>query len=140
IDNQVAIMLENINTNPNIAIGKAKELLESCATTILEELEVEYDENITFPRLLKETMSELGLSANDQDKDTQAGKIASQLLGNLGAVPQKMAELRNEYGDGHGKSKRFVELPPRYARLAVGTSVPMVNFLWETYEDRKANF
>lgn len=140
IDNQVAIMLENINTNPNIAIGKAKELLESCATTILEELEVEYDENITFPRLLKETMSELGLSANNQDKDTQAGKIASQLLGNLGAVPQKMAELRNEYGDGHGKSKRFVELPPRYARLAVGTSVAMVNFLWETYEDRKANF
>src|SRR5699024_12694581 len=103
-------------------------------------LEVEYDENIKFPSLLKIVMGELGLSANDQDKNTQAGKIASQLLGNLGAVPQKMAELRNEYGDGHSKSKRLVELPPRYDRLAVGTSVAMVNFLWETYEDRKANF
>lgn len=78
--------------------------MQNTATTILEELEVEYDENITFPRLLKETMSELGLSANNQDKDTQAGKIASQLLGNLGAVPQKMAELRNEYGDGHTRN------------------------------------
>lgn len=67
-------------------------------------------------------------------------KIASQLLGNLGAVPQKVAELRNAYGSGHGKSKRFVELLLRYARLAVGTSVAMVNFLWETYQDRKANF
>lgn len=140
IDSQVSLMLENIDPNPNIAIGKAKELLESCAKTILEELNGEYDEKLEFIPLLKKAMGELGLSANDQDKDTQAGKIASQLLGNLGAVPQKMAELRNEYGDGHGKSKRFVELPPRYARLAVGTSVAMVNFLWETYEDRKANF
>src|SRR5699024_1879070 len=133
-------MLENIDSNPNIAIGKAKELLESCAKSILEELEVEYDENIKFPSLLKIVMGELGLSANDQDKDTQAGEIASKLLGNLSAVPQRMAELRNAYGSGHGKSKRFIELPPRYARLAVGTSVTMVNFLWETYEDRKTNF
>lgn len=140
IDSQVSLMLDNIDSNPNIAIGKAKELLESCAKSILEELEVKYDKNIKFPSLLKIVMSELGLSASDQDKDTQAGKIALQLLGNLGAVPQKMAELRNEYGDGHGKSKRYVELPPRYARLAVGTSVAIVNFLWETYEYRKANF
>lgn len=140
IDSQVSLMLENIDANPNIAIGKAKELLESCAKTILEELEVEYDEKLELIPLLKKVIGELGLSAKDQDKDTQAGKIASKLLGNLGAVPQRMAELRNAYGDGHGKSKRFVELPPRYARLAVGTSVAMVNFLWETYEDRKTNF
>lgn len=140
IDSQVSLMLENINSNPNIAIGKAKELLESCAKTILEELEVEYDEKLEFIPLLKKVFAELGLSVKDQNKDTQAGEIASKLLGNLGAVPQRMAELRNAYGSGHGKSKRFVELPPSYARLAVGTSVTMVNFLWETYEDRKTDF
>lgn len=140
IDSQVSIMLENIDSNPNIAIGKAKELLESCAKTILEELEVEYDEKLEFIPLIKKVFAELGLSVKDQNKDTQAGEIASKLLGNLSAVPQRMAELRNAYGSGHGKSKRFVELPPRYARLAVGTSVTMVNFLWETYEDRKTNF
>src|SRR5699024_9770203 len=118
INSQVSLMLENIDSNPNIAIGKAKELLESCAKTILEELEVEYDEKLELNPLLKKVISELGLSAKDQDKDTQAGKIASKLLGNLSAVPQRMAELRNAYGSGHGKSKRFVELPPRYARLA----------------------
>lgn len=140
IDSQVSLMLENIDSNPNIAIGKAKELLESCAKTILEEFEVEYDEKLEFIPLLKKVFAELGLSVKDQNKDTQAGEIASKLLGNLSAVPQRMAELRNAYGSGHGKSKRFVELPPRYARLAVGTSVTMVNFLWETYEDRKTNF
>ena len=140
IDSQVSLMLENIDANPNIAIGQAKELLESCAKTILEELEVEYDDKLEFIPLLKKVFGELGLSAKNQNKDTQAGEIASKLLGNLGAVPQRMAELRNAYGSGHGKSKRFVELPPRYARLAVGTSVTMVNFLWETYEDRKTNF
>lgn len=140
IDSQVSLMLENIDSNPNIAIGKAKELVESCAKTVLEELEVEYEEKLEFIPLLKKVIGELGLSAKDKDKDTQAGEIASKLLGNLGAVPQRMAELRNAYGDGHGKSKRFVELPPRYARLAVGTAVAMVNFLWETYEDRKTKF
>lgn len=140
IDSQVSLMLNNIESNPNTAIGKSKELLESCVKSILEELEFDYDSNMEFPKLLRLTMKKLGLSASDQDKSTKEGEISAKLLGNLGAVPQNMAELRNEFGDGHGKSKSFISLPPRYARLAVGTSVTMVYFLWETYQDRKTNF
>lgn len=140
IDSQVSIMLENIEKNPNISIGKSKELLESCAKTILKELDVEYDETMKFSPLLRLVMEELSLSANDQNKDNEAGKISAKILGNLGAVPQSMAELRNLFGDGHGKSSTFVSLPPRYARLAVGTSVTIVYFLWETYQDRSTNF
>lgn len=137
IDSQVSIMLEK---NPNISIGKSKELLESCAKTILKELGVEYDETMKFAPLLRRVMEELGLSANDQNKENEAGKISSKILGNLGAIPQSMAALRNLFGDGHGKSSTFVSLPPRYARLAVGTSVAIVYFLWETYQDRKSIF
>src|SRR5699024_12507052 len=119
---------------------KSKELVESSAKTILKELDAEYDEKMKFAPLLKLVLEELGLSANDQNKENEAGKISAKILGNLGAIPQSMAELRNLFGDGHGKSSTFVSLPPRYARLAVGTSVTIVYFLWETYQDRKTNF
>lgn len=140
IDSQVSIMLENIESNPNVAIGKAKELMESCAKTILDELGSEYDRKMEFSPLLKLVMKELGLTANTQEKEQESGKIAAKILGNLNAIPQSMAELRNIFGDGHGKAKTFVSLPPRYARLAVGTSTTIVYFLWETYQDKHSVF
>lgn len=140
IDSQVSIMLENIESNPNVAIGKSKELLESCAKTILDELRVDYDGKLEMMPLMKLVLKELGLSANSQNKETEAGKIASKILGNLASITQNMAELRNSFGDGHGKSKTFVSLPPRYARVAVGTGTTFVYFLWETYQDRKETF
>lgn len=140
IDSQISVMLENVEKNPNIAIGKSKELLESCAKTILDELKVDYDNKMDFTPLLKRVMKELGLSSKTQEKDDSSGKIAAKLLGNLGAIPQSMAELRNIFGDGHGKSKTFVSLPARYARLAVGTSTTIVYFIWETYQEKKSDF
>lgn len=140
IDSQVNLMLENIESNPNVAIGKAKELLESCAKTILDELKVSYNHKLEMMPLMKLVLAELGLSANDQNKETDSGKIAAKILGNLAAVTQHMSELRNSFGGGHGKSKTFVSLPPRYARLAVGSATTFVYFIWETYQDRKETF
>ena len=37
INKQMCIMLENQSTNPTEAIGNAKELIESCCKTILEQ-------------------------------------------------------------------------------------------------------
>ena len=37
INKQMSIMLENQSTNPTEAIGKAKELIESCCKTVLEQ-------------------------------------------------------------------------------------------------------
>lgn len=140
ISSQIDIMLANIDQKPNVAIGKAKELIESTAKTILDEMNVEYKKDMDFSLLAKKVIKELGLSANEQDEDTEAGKIAKQILGNLTGIPKNMAELRNAYGDGHGKTRSFKALPPRYARLAVGTATSIVYFLWDTYQERKADF
>ena len=56
IDSQVTIMINNIESNPNVSIGKAKELLESCAKTILDEMNVEYDEKMEIMPLMKLVM------------------------------------------------------------------------------------
>ncbi len=133
-------MLENIEENPHVAIGKSKELIESCCKTILDELKVKYNKNIEFTPLYKSVLKELGLSAQKQNKETQSGLISAKILGNLSGISQSMAELRNAFGSGHGKTKTFVSLPPRYARLAVGTATSVVYFLWETYQERTSSF
>jgi len=48
-----------------------------------------------------------------------------------------MAELRNSYGRGYGKTAKFKGLSPRHARLTVGAAVTASHFIWETYEDQR---
>lgn len=136
ISTQIEIMNDAIETAPNVAIGKAKELLETCCKTILDEMRIAYDENCTVHDLMRQACSAIGLSAAGMDKTTESGAIAAKILGNLTVISQGMAELRNLYGDGHGKSKSFEQLPRRYANLAVGASVVAVNFIWDTYIEK----
>lgn len=136
VNSQVTLMYELINTAPNSAIGKAKELLEICCKTILDQLKIEYSTETTVIQLMKRTCDILELNAKKIPEERKGSEIASKILGNLSNITQGMAELRNLYGDGHGKNKDFKTLPPRYAHLAVGASVTTVHFLWETYKDR----
>lgn len=139
ITSQVEFMSENINIASNIAIGKAKELLESCCKTILDKYNETYTNNDNINQLMKKTCDVLNLNATKLSKDIKGREISAKILGNLSNITQGMAELRNIYGDGHGKNKDFKTLPPRYANLAVGTSVAAVNFLWDTYKERNKN-
>ena len=136
VNSQVTLMYDLINTAPNSAIGKAKELLEICCKTILDQNNESYSLEATVIQLMKKTCDILDLNAKKVSHEAKGSEIASKILGNLSNISQGMAELRNIYGDGHGKNKNFKTLPPRYAHLAVGASVTTVHFLWETYKDR----
>lgn len=129
-------MIENIEIDPSTAIGKSKELIESCAKTILNELGKPFKSNTEIIPLLKIVYTELGLDTGSQNKDNEVGKTSVKILGNLASVVQNMAELRNNFGTGHGKNNTFKNVPPRYAELAVGASVTLVRFIWETYKDK----
>lgn len=135
---QVDLMYSLIETAPNSAIGKAKELLETCCKTILDEQEISYDPSLDLIQLMKKACESIGLSPNVLPSGITGQSIAARILGNLGNIAQGMAELRNIYGDGHGRSRNFHALPPRYAHLAVGASVAAVHFMWDTYQERKA--
>ena len=52
---------------------------------------------------------------------------------------QGVAELRNMYGSGHGKSYSYQGLEPRHAQLAVGSSITLVRFMWDTYKRNLPN-
>jgi hypothetical protein len=131
---QIHQMQTSVDTNPSDAIGKAKELIESCCKTILENKGVTVDKNWDVPRLGKETFAVLNLLPNNIANSVQGEDTIKKFLGNLISIPSGVAELRNPYGSGHGKSNAFVSLEPRHARLAVGAATSLCSFLWETYE------
>lgn len=69
------------------------------------------------------------LPSNVQSTDRGADAIKA-VLGNLRAIPTKLAEIRNPFGSGHGKSASFQGLEVRHAKLAVGSSITFVDFIW----------
>ena len=134
---QIELMISMQSTNPTNAIGMAKELIESCCKTILEGLGIAWSKTDDVPQLTNKTMDALNLlPANVQETDQGADAIKA-VLGNLRAIPSKLAEIRNPFGSGHGKSASFQGLEERHAKLAVGSSITFVDFIWSTYENQK---
>ena len=134
---QIELMVSMQSTNPTTAIGIAKELIESCCKTILDDLSIEWTKTDDVPQLTNKTMGALNLlPANIQETDQGADAIKA-VLGNLRAIPSKLAEIRNPFGSGHGKSASFQGLEERHAKLAVGSSITFVDFIWSTFENQK---
>lgn len=134
---QIELMVSMQSTNPTNAIGMAKELIESCCKTILEDLGIAWSKTDDVPQLTNKTMDALNLlPANVQETDQGADAVKA-VLGNLRAIPSKLAEIRNPFGSGHGKSASFQGLEERHAKLAVGSSITFVDFIWSTYENQK---
>lgn len=137
LSRQIDLMVQMQITDPTNAIGMAKELIESCCKTILDEMSILYTKDDDVPQLASKTMDALNLlPANIQPTDRGADAIKA-VLGSLRAIPTKLAEIRNPFGSGHGKSASFQGLEVRHAKLAVGSSITFVDFIWSTYESSK---
>lgn len=120
--------------DPDLAIGTSKELVETCCKTILQERGVAFDDGWELTRIVKETYKQLKLTPDDIPKTEKAAETIKRLLGNLATVTQSLAELRNLYGTGHGKSAKSKGLTPRHAKLAAGAATALAIFLFETHE------
>ena len=134
---QIELMVSMQSTNPTNAIGMAKELIESCCKTILEDLGIAWSKTDDVPQLTNKTMDALNLLPASVQATDQGADAVKAVLGNLRAIPSKLAEIRNPFGSGHGKSASFQGLEERHAKLAVGSSITFVDFIWSTYENQK---
>lgn len=134
---QIDALFSSRETNPTEAIGKSKELIESCCKTILEENNRDYEGNWGVSQLVKETMKCLGIETDDINADLPAGGTIKRILSSLGNIAGGIAELRNPYGTGHGKADSYKGLTIRHAKLAVGSSATLVEYLWDAHEWRK---
>lgn len=128
----------SIDSDPWLAIGTAKELIETVCKTILSDLGRPFDKNWELIELCKETRKQLKLTPEDISNASRAADTVKRLLSNLATIVQGMAELRNPYGTGHGHEGRARGLKPRHARLAAGAASTLALFLLETHRDAKA--
>lgn len=133
---QVARLRSATDSDPELAVGTAKELVESACKTILDERGVTLDPDWDLTRLGKETRECLALLPRDVPDGVKGAESIGRLLGNLGVVVQALGELRNLYGTGHGKGIQRRAIQPRHARLAVGAATALATFLLETHWER----
>ena len=136
---QIDLMIRMQKDNPTEAIGKAKELIESCCKTILEEMGTTADKKWDMVRIVDETVKLLKITPHNIPDTIPEATAMKALLGNLKAIAVNIATLRNSYGSGHGKSANFKGLEERHAKLAVGSSTTLVNFIWDSYERYQFN-
>lgn len=136
ISEEIRSMQESIKKSPNDAIDKAKNLVESCFKFILNECDISYSNSDNLGDLQKKVFTRLNIDANTNDT-AKADENVKTILSSLNQIIKGIAEIRNKHVNGHGKSAGAVQLPPRYAGLVVNSSVAVVNFVWDTYKDRK---
>lgn len=134
LQSEIEAMICLQKENPTDAIGKAKELIESCCKTILEECDVAIESTADMGKVVSQTTKILKITPEDVPEYLPAAKTMKALLGNLRGIAGALVELRNSYGSGHGKSVSFRGLKERHAKLAVGSSVTLVQFLWDSFE------
>jgi hypothetical protein len=129
--------LENaIERDPALAIGTAKELVETCCKSILGKRGVEVSRSADLPALTKLLTKELQLVPEGIPDEAKGSEAIRLILRNLTSLTQNLAELRGLYGTGHGRDGKHRGLEPRHARLAVGSAVAFIDFVTDTHRRR----
>lgn len=123
----------SIETDPDLAIGTAKELVESCCKTILGKLGVTVSKNDDVGDLTHKLSTQLRLLPKGVTDEMTGAENIRKILGNLNQLPHHLAQLRGLYGTGHGRDGKHKGLQPHHARLAAAAAVAFVDFVTAIY-------
>ncbi len=126
-----------VDGDPALAIGTAKDLVETCCKSILAKRQVTFGRGADLPELTKLVAKELKLVPEGISDSAKGSENIRLILRNLAALTQYLAELRGLYGTGHGRDGKHRGLQPRHARLAVGAAVTFIDFVTETFSQRE---
>lgn len=124
--------------DPSLAIGSAKELVESTAKIVLNERDVPYTVNDDLPRLVHLAESALHLHPARAKATPDGSQAVRKILGAALTITNGIAELRNDYGTGHGRGDIVAGLGPRHAGLAVNGARLWCQFMLDTLSDPAA--
>jgi hypothetical protein len=134
IAQQVRRLQEAADADAELAIGTAKEFLETICKTILAERGTPAGKNDDLPGIVRAAIRSVEVVPPELAGQPQLEKSVTVLLNNLGSIGHQLAELRNQYGTGHGRSTDHIGLPVRHAKLAIGAAAALAVFLYECHE------
>jgi Abortive infection C-terminus len=114
------------------AIGSAKEITEATLRAALDRLGEAYKRGDDLPALMRKWRAAVGKLAPPDPLGEDALDKALAALANLVTF---VAEWRNTYGAGHGRTKYPPGLSARHARLAADAAETCVRFIVTTMDD-----
>lgn len=129
---------DSIESDPALAIGTAKDLVESCCKSILQQIP-ESDpvgKRDDLPTLSKKLCRAIDLVPEGIPEEAKGAESIRRTLSNLASITKGISELRGLYGSGHGRHGEHTGLEPRHARLAASCAIAFVDFATETYVER----
>jgi Abortive infection C-terminus len=110
------------------AIGAAKELTEATLRGALDQLDKPPRSRDDLPTLMKAWREAIGQAAPSRGgADVLARALNTQVA--------FLAEWRNRYGRGHGRTRYPAGVKTRHARLAVDTAETCIRFIVTTMDD-----
>lgn len=128
-----------VGADPELAIGIAKELIESTAKLVLVERGVGFTKDDDLPQLTNRAQEALKLHPKQGNPNVpDGGTGVKRILGGALSIAVGVAELRNTHGTGHGREKLPPGLAPRHARLAANAAITWCELMLDTLGDAKA--
>jgi hypothetical protein len=118
------------------AIGSSKELLETVCKLILDAEGVEYPRGDDLPQLYRKVAEKLKLNAEAIPESAKGSAASQKALRSLVTCVQSLAELRNQVGLGHGRTRRNPALR-RHGQLAFNATRTVSEFLLQTWHTRR---
>jgi len=139
IRQQLARIQRAIVDDPALAVGSAKELIESTTKIVLKERGLPVDDKADLPALVRDAQQALGLRPSSTTPGPDGSDAVKKILGSVSGIAIGLAELRNRgYGTGHGPASSPVGLRPRHAHLAVNAAFTWCQLILDTLADASA--
>jgi AbiJ N-terminal domain 3/Abortive infection C-terminus len=125
---QVTRMETSVMNDPPLAIGSAKEFIESICKGILSRRKVPRTGAEDLQRLVKMTREALAMESDDPNGPVR------KVVNGLATVVQGVTELRGLHGTGHGPEPDAKMPEPVLARLVVASAVALGVFLLDIHQ------
>jgi len=127
-----------ISDDPALAVGSAKELIESTAKVVLTERGQPFDDKSDLPKLARAAQLSLGLEPSTRSGPDSSDGVR-RILGAVTTIANVLAELRNRgLGTGHGPATARVGLGSRHAHLALNSALTWCQLMLDTLADPDA--
>jgi hypothetical protein len=125
---QINRMESSAVSDPALAIGTAKEFVETVCKGILAERGVTLSGSEDIPKLVGMTREAINLTVQKRTDETLRKTLSS-----LATLTHGIAELRGQLGSGHGPHPKAPKPTPEVAWLAVRSAIALGVFLYETH-------
>lgn len=115
--------------DPDGALTAARTLLETTCKQILYDLKIVYDPVAELPKLYNIACDALGMAPG-----TQVDPAYRAVFSSTYQIVRSVSEIRNKYGDAHGKANGSMRLSKADSELAVHLAGAVSCFLVRRYE------